>query len=125
MAGFAGSSTTTELVSGSDTKARSGEPANATSAGSSPTLMVRVTRSVVRSTTLTESEIWFTTHASVLLRARTETGSSPTLTEPRRLKVLPATSNTSRRLSGVFTTSSVAPFGVTSTEWVCGDSQFT
>ena len=36
---------------------------------------VAVTNPAVTSTTLTESEIWFTTHASVLVRKRTETGS--------------------------------------------------
>ena len=106
-------------------EARCGEPANTRSAGSSPIAMVRVTRSVARSTTLTESLIWFTTHASPLPRTRTDTGSSPTGTEPRAVGTPPTRSNTSRRASGVFTATSVRPLGVTSTGWVCGDSQFT
>ena len=31
---------------------------------------------------LTVSDTWFTTHASVALRARTDTGSTPTVIEP-------------------------------------------
>ena len=58
-----------------DTKACTGLPANTTSLGSSRVSMVSVTFHVVRLTTLTLSEIWFTTHSSLLLRKRAETGS--------------------------------------------------
>ena len=62
-------------------------PANTMSRGSSPTSSVATTRDSVASvglisTTLTLSERWFTTHASVrparFVRAATATGSRPT-----------------------------------------------
>ncbi len=55
-------------------------PANTMSRGSSPTSSVRVTRAGLadRSTMLTLSERWFTTHTSVFVRAATATGSKPT-----------------------------------------------
>ena len=50
------------------------------SRGSSPTSKVCLTRGWLpdRSTMLTLSERWFTTHTSVFVRAATATGSSPT-----------------------------------------------
>lgn len=62
-------------------------PANTMSSGASPTWSVRTTRerdtaAASTSTTLTLSDRWFTTHASVrpaaLVRVATATGSSPT-----------------------------------------------
>jgi hypothetical protein len=52
-----GSNETTREAIASDTKARAGFDVKTMSAGSSPTSIVRVTRIVARSTTLTESEI--------------------------------------------------------------------
>jgi len=75
---FAGSNTCTVLACEHDTNARCGVPANTTSLGSSLVLSVYTTLRLVRSTTLTESEMLFTTHTCVLVRARTEIGSSPT-----------------------------------------------
>ncbi len=124
-AGFAVSTTATRSAIESETNAFCGTPANTTSDGSSPMRMVRRTRIDARSTMLTESEIWFTTHASPLPRARTLTGSRPTGTEPRLVGMPPTTSYTSSRASAVFTTRSVWPFGVRSIGCDCGDSQFT
>ena len=79
VAGEAGSRTFTSLVPETQTKANSlCWPANTTSVGSSPTSIVRTVLKRLRSTTLTESESQFTTQASLLLRAATLTGSSPT-----------------------------------------------
>jgi hypothetical protein len=62
------------------------------SRGSSQVSSVRTTRQrsgVVASicTTLTLSERWFTTHTSVLVRAATATGSSPTWTSAASVSV--------------------------------------
>ena len=84
------------------------------SRGSSPTRRVRVTRGAagsVTSTTLTLSDRWFTTQTSVLLRAATAAGSRPTPTAPTWAIEPPVTSNTSRRLSGVFTAKRWVPSG--------------
>ena len=70
---------------------------------------------MVRSTTLTSSERLFTTHASLLLRAATETGSIPTGISAIRTRLGPVASNTESRLSGVFTTSKRFPSGVIAT----------
>ena len=61
-------------------KTRVPPSANTMSRGSSPTSRVRLTRGWLpdRSTMLTLSERWFTTHTSVFVRAATVTGSSPT-----------------------------------------------
>ena len=80
----AGSKTRTWLTCPQETKARCGLPAKTTSAGSSPVASVATTRKVARSTMLTLSETWFTTHASPSLRARTDTGSRPTGMAARR-----------------------------------------
>src|SRR5882724_3715023 len=77
--GEAGSKALTSLGPDTQTKANSFcWPANATSVGSSPTSNVRVVLKPPRSTTLTDSDSQFTTQASLLLRAATLTGSSPT-----------------------------------------------
>ncbi|MFN7552812.1 MAG: hypothetical protein ACK59M_05060 [Pseudomonadota bacterium] len=47
---------------------------------------VATTLRLARSTTLTESLIWLTTHASVFERVRTVTGSTPTGIEPARTR---------------------------------------
>ena len=60
------------------TKAFSGEPANTTSAGSFSVATLRTVAFAVRSTMLISSLTWHTTHASLLLRTRTVTGSRPT-----------------------------------------------
>src|SRR4029079_12411944 len=91
--------------------------ANTTSLGSSPTRSVARTFSVVRSTMLTSSDSVFTTQASVFERAATDTGSSPTGTSATRTGEGPVTSNTLRRLSGVFTTSTREPSGVIASGW--------
>ncbi|MFZ9880819.1 MAG: hypothetical protein ACO3QC_05400, partial [Phycisphaerales bacterium] len=64
------------------TNARSGLPAKTTSQGSSPVSSVAFSDIDARSTIDTVSETWFTTHASPEVRARPETGSSPTALEP-------------------------------------------
>ncbi len=56
-------------------------PAKTTSAGSSSVCRVRTTTPVLRSTMLTSSLTRFTTQASLLERARTVTGSTPTVIE--------------------------------------------
>ena len=121
-----GSKATTRFDAASETKARGDfAPANTTSAGSSPTAIVRTTRMVARSTTLTESETWLTTHASPLERARTDTGSTPTATEPRRTGRPAMMLNTSSCPSAVLAASSVWPSGVMSSGCTCGDSKLT
>ena len=67
---------------------------------------------MARSTTLTSSERLFTTHASLLPRTATETGSIPTGISAIRTRLGPVASNTESRLSGVFTTSKRLPSGV-------------
>ena len=59
-------------------------PPKTMSLGSSPTSRVRSTwgAAVERSTMLTLSETWLTTHTSVFVRAATATGSIPTETDP-------------------------------------------
>jgi hypothetical protein len=91
-------------------------PAKTMSRGSSPTSSVRVTcgGTAARSTMLTLSERWFTTHTSVFDRAATATGSSPTgidnscASEPS----VPSMVKTSSRLSGVFAAKSRPPSGL-------------
>src|SRR5438105_3659584 len=63
-------------------------------------------------TPLTESEMLLTTQASVLVRARTETGSRPTGTDPTFTGVPLAIEKTSSRLSAVLTARRRAPSGV-------------
>src|SRR5581483_8385062 len=93
-------------------------PANTMSRGSSPTSSVAVTRGGLVPvgsswTTLTLSERWLTTHTSVLVRAATATGSSPTGTLAlwARSPVPGSTASTSRRLSGVSTAKRRVPSG--------------
>jgi hypothetical protein len=88
-------------------------------------LIVPTTMRVESLTMLTVSEMWLTTHTSSLVRARTETGSSPTATSNRRLRCGPVVSNTSSRASAVLTARSFVPSGVMSSGWTCGVSQFT
>ena len=123
--GLAGSNTSTLLAWEHDTKARAGRPAKTTSQGSSSVASVATTRSEPRSTTLTLSDTWFTTQASLSERARTETGSSPTGTAPSGCRHAPLASKTSRRLSAVLTANSRAPLGVRSSGCTWGVSQFT
>src|SRR5262245_28590770 len=87
--------------------------ANTMSRGSSPTRSVRVTRGglLPTSTMLIESERWLTTQTSVLERAATATGSSPTGTEPAWVRPAPETEKISRRLSGVLVAKSRVPSG--------------
>ena len=124
---FNGSKTISLLACAPVTNARCGVPANATSAGSSSVCSVATTLIVLRFTMLTLSEIWLTTHASVFVRARTETGSSPTGTEPRLTGIdeVLEMSKTSSLPSAVFTARSFLPSGVTSSGWTCGVSQLT
>jgi hypothetical protein len=76
---FAGSNTSTVFACEHETKARFGVPAKTTSHGSSSVASVATHVARARGRRLlTESEMWFTTQASVLVRARTETGSRPT-----------------------------------------------
>ena len=83
-------------------------PAKTTSRGSSPTQSVSTSRSVPASSrrTLTLSETWFTTQTRPSGATFTATGSRPTRTAPACVSapVVGATSKTSRRASGVFTT---------------------
>src|SRR5437868_3373485 len=74
----AGSYTRTSLRRDTETKARCGEPANTTSAGSSPTRIVSTTSPCDSETMLTLSDTELTTHTSSLVRALTDTGSRPT-----------------------------------------------
>ena len=64
---------------------------------------------------LTSSESWFTTQASALLSAVTETGSMPTGISAMRVGEAPVRSKTESRLSAVLTTSSRLPSGVSAT----------
>src|SRR5262245_47151768 len=122
---FAGSKTITSSADWHETKARPAVPAKTTSQGSSRVLSVARTENVERSTMLTEAETWLTTQASVLDRARTETGSSPTGTAAIGASESPRIANTSRRASAVFTASRRVPSGVSVIGWTCGDSQLT
>ena len=74
---------------------------------------------------LTLSETWLTTHTSLSLLARTETGSRPTCTSKACTIWASSTLNTSIRLSAVFTAISRRPSGVASSGWTCGVSQLT
>jgi hypothetical protein len=94
---------------------RSG-PANTMSRGSSPTSRVRTTRPRGpsprrRSTMLTLSERWFTTHTSVFERAATATGSRPTGMESTCFSPRLPIRKISRRLSGVLTAKRCMPSG--------------
>src|ERR1700731_3760978 len=82
------------------------------SRGSSPTSSVRVTCGVpLKVTMLTLSERWFTTHASVLLRAATATGSIPTGTRDCKVNPAAVMLKTSSAPLGVFTANRVVPSG--------------
>ena len=95
------------------------------SLGSSPTRIVRVTMPRLRSTTLTLSERKFATHASLSVRAVTDTGSRPTRTECSSVRVPVApTVKISRRASGVFTARSRPPEGVSTSGWTWWLSKF-
>ena len=61
---------------------------------------------------LTSSDRLLTTHASLSLSAATDTGSMPTGISAIRRGAGPVRSNTESRLSGVLTTSSRLPSGV-------------
>ena len=92
VAGADGSKTFTWLKPETQTKANSFcRPAKTTSVGSSPTSKLRETLKRFRSTTLTESDIQFTTHASPSLRAATLIGSSPTGISAMSVRALPVT----------------------------------
>src|ERR1700741_503241 len=106
-------------------KARSGVPPNTTSQGSSSHLSVATTLRVERRTMLTLSETWLTTHTSSFVRARTETGSSPTGTLESGARPAPLGSTPSSRAPAVFTARSFEPSGVRSSGWTWGVSQFT
>src|SRR4029453_84158 len=101
-----GSNTCTVLAPAQETKARSGVPANTTSAGASSVFSVETIRNESRSSTLTESEIWLTTQTSLLRRNRTVTGSNPTITLPVETGIPEVTSKSSRRASGRLHTAS-------------------
>jgi hypothetical protein len=103
--------------------ARSGLPAKTTSQGSSPGMIVAVTLSVVRLTTLTVSLILFATHTSVFVRARTDTGSRPVGIDATCTGSAAPSVNTSSRLSAVFVTRSFVPSGVISTGCTGGVSK--
>ena len=120
-----GSKTSTVFAWEHDTKARWGVPAKTTSVGSSSVDRVARTLRLFRSTTLMLSDTWLTTHASRLVRARTETGSSPTTTENAGARDGPPVRSTSSRLSGVLTASRSPPSGVASSGLTWGDSQLT
>ena len=122
---FAGSKTSTSLVCEQDTKARRGVPAKTTSQGSSLVSRVARTWPLVRSTTLIESETWFTTQASSSVLARTETGSTPTGIAMIGVGVEPLTSRTSRTPSAVLTASRRCPSGVRSRGETWGVSKLT
>src|SRR6266851_4414392 len=118
-----GSSTWTVCGWAQETKARCGVPAKTTSAGSFNVLIVPTTRSVARSTMLTESEIKLTTQISESVRKRTDTGSKPTLTLPRAAGFPALTSNNSSRLSGKLHTASFVLSGLRATGCTGGLSQ--
>ena len=98
-----------------ETKARSGVPAKTTSAGASSVSRVATIRIPSRSTTLIESEIWFTTQTSFAVWKRTETGSRPTGTAPIETGVPELTSNHSSRASGRLHTANRLPSGLKAT----------
>ena len=85
------------------TKARCGDPAKTTSAGSSLQGIVSSTTPWETDTTLTESPRWFATQISSAVRGATEHGSSPTGISPRRTgEEGLAREKTASRPSGVF-----------------------
>src|SRR5450631_747662 len=92
-------------------------PPKTMSLGSSPTRSVRATCGgvVLTSTMLTLSETWLTTHTSVLLRAATATGSTPTDTERAKERPLGATLKMSRVPFAVLATKSWVPSGESTT----------
>ena len=96
------------------------------SRGSSQVSSVRTTRGGTdeTSTMLTLSDRWFTTHTSVLERAATALGSSPTWTEPAWLSVPAFTSKISSRLSGVLTANRRLPSGDSASGRTCPVSKF-
>src|SRR3954468_3414958 len=121
--------------------ARPDAPANTMSRGSSPTSSVRVTCGVPDSvTTLTLSDRWLTTQTSVLLRAATATGSSPTGTRDENVSPLAVTLKMSSVAFGVLTANSLVRSGeiaigrtgplsnsrndgeVTAAGWLCSSS---
>src|SRR6266699_3778592 len=108
----AGSKTWTMFGIEQETKARGGEPANTMSAGVSSVLSVATTFLAVGSTMLTESEMWLTTHTSLLVRHPTETGSKPTGTLPADVGIPVVTSKSSKRLSGRLQTARRLPSGL-------------
>src|SRR4051794_23821743 len=73
-----GSKTMTALERAQETNARSGLPANTTSAGPANVFNVATTRRCERSSTLIDDEMKFTTHSSFVPRNRSDTGSIPT-----------------------------------------------
>src|SRR5437867_12617029 len=121
----AGSNTCTVLAPAQVTKACSGDPAKATSAGASSVLIVATTAREFRSITLTESEIWLTTQTSSAVRNRTVTGSTPTSTLPEGTGTPELRSNNSRRASGRLQTANRLPSGLNASGCTGGVSKLT
>src|SRR5271169_3981028 len=92
-------------------------PPKTMSLGSSPTRSVRATCGglVLTSTMLTLSETWLTTQTSLLVRAATATGSSPTYTEAAKERPPGATAKTSSEPFAVLATKSWLPSGESAT----------
>ncbi len=88
-------------------------PPKTMSLGSSPTRSVRTTCGgvVLVSTTLTLSETWLTTQTSVLVRAATATGSTPTYTELTAVRPAAETAKTSSDELAVLATKRWVPSG--------------
>ena len=122
--GTTGSNTISSRACATETYARTGVPANTTSAGSSSVCRVAVSTSFLMSTMLTLSEISFTTQACVFEKARTEIGSTPTLITLVSVRFEPLIANTSSVPFAVFTLSSFVPSGVTSNGCTCATSKF-
>src|SRR5258708_4551510 len=88
--------------------------------------MVSVTIPFATETTLTESDSWFTTQASSLVRGLTETGSMPTGISAINLGLdAVVTSKTDSRASAVLTANSRVPSGDKRMGLVCAPSKLT
>src|SRR5439155_16859671 len=120
-----GSKTCTVLAPAHEIKARSGVPAKTTSAGASSVSIVATIRIRLKSITLTESEIRFTTHTSLVVRNRAVTGSRPVATLPTQTGAPELTSKTSSRASGRLHTARRLPSGLRATGCTGGVSKLT
>ena len=125
MARFAGSKTWIISCSAQLTKTLIGDPAKTTSEGSFSVVTLRTVAFKARSTMLMSSLMVFTTHTSLLVRARTVTGSMPTGMLALCKSPVAVMLKTSSVLFAVFTASNFVPSGVFSIGCTWADSKFT